>query len=248
MKSGTRVHARLSKLVREACRSATRKSPCASWTWPATKRRSCSSCTCSRKRAAGNWGYVPVVQGRVPGNGTRDEANCRSQDRRAGRSQRRAGRRVTWPLPNVNRALLGLNGRLLPFNVFRFLYRNLKQLQECRIFGIASLEKFRHMGITSLLLMQDILWAVDWGTTSARRRGSSKTTSDRAERSSTASTPSTTRPTASTRKASESSEPGRYAVPHWLKANRMPAWGNAPGTDYASTTSAPAGTGRPGRR
>ena len=160
MKSGTRVHARLSKLVHRMQKR-----------YPEITIRTLNMeryeeeimkfMHVFEEARRGNWAYVPVREEEFL-----ESAREMKQivDPRivvlAEVNGEPAG--VSMSLPNVNRALLGLNGRLLPFNIFRFLYR-LKHMRECRIFGIASLEKFRHMGITSLLLMQDILWAVELG-------------------------------------------------------------------------------------
>ena len=63
-------------------------------------------------------------------------------------------------IPNVNRALAAVNGRLLPFGFLR-LFREMKRVTEMRILGVAALEKHRHKGITALLFLEAILrgWA-----------------------------------------------------------------------------------------
>lgn len=160
MKSGTRVHARLSKLVERMQKRypevTVRKLDMARY-----EEEILQFMHVFEEARRGNWGYVPVREEEFLETAREMK---RIVDPRivvlAEVNGEPAG--VTMSLPNVNRALRGLNGRLLPFNIFRFLHR-LKHLRECRIFGIASLEKFRHMGITSLLLMQDILWAVELG-------------------------------------------------------------------------------------
>jgi GNAT superfamily N-acetyltransferase len=63
---------------------------------------------------------------------------------------------VSMALPNVNRAIAAARGRLLPFGIIRFL-RELKRIHEIRIFGIAVLEQYRHLGIAGLLFLETIL-------------------------------------------------------------------------------------------
>jgi len=160
MKSGTRVHARLSKLV-QRMQKRYPEITIRTLNMERYEEEILKFMHVFEEARRGNWGYVPVREDEFL-----ESAREMKQivDPRivvlAEVNGEPAG--VSMSLPNVNRALLGLNGRLLPFNIFRFLYR-LKHMRECRIFGIASLEKFRHMGITSLLLMQDILWAVELG-------------------------------------------------------------------------------------
>ncbi len=66
----------------------------------------------------------------------------------------RAG--ASMALPNINRALAACRGRLLPLGFIKFM-RELKRIHEIRIFGIAVLERYRHLGITGLLLLETIL-------------------------------------------------------------------------------------------
>jgi len=160
MKPGTRVHSRLSRLVERMHRRypevTVRKLDMSSY-----EDEILRFMHVFEEARRQNWGYVPVREKELL-----ETARDMKQivDPRivvlAEVDGEPAG--VSLSIPDVNLALLGLNGRLLPFNVFRFLHR-LKRLRECRIFGIASLEKYRHMGITSLLLMHNILWAMEFG-------------------------------------------------------------------------------------
>jgi len=63
---------------------------------------------------------------------------------------------ASMALPNVNRALAAAGGRLLPFGFLRFM-RAMKRIHEIRIFGIAVLERYRHLGIAGLLILETIL-------------------------------------------------------------------------------------------
>jgi GNAT superfamily N-acetyltransferase len=63
---------------------------------------------------------------------------------------------ASMALPNINRALAACRGRLLPFGFLKFM-REMKRNHEIRIFGIAVLERYRHLGITGLLLLETIL-------------------------------------------------------------------------------------------
>ena len=63
---------------------------------------------------------------------------------------------ASMALPNINRALAACRGRLLPLGFLKFM-REMKRIHEIRIFGIAVLERYRHLGITALLLLETIL-------------------------------------------------------------------------------------------
>jgi GNAT superfamily N-acetyltransferase len=63
---------------------------------------------------------------------------------------------ASMALPNINRALAAIRGRLLPFGFLKFM-REMKRIHEIRILGIAVLERYRHLGITGLLLLETIL-------------------------------------------------------------------------------------------
>jgi len=102
-----------------------------------------------------NWGHVPLTADEAV-EMARDLKSvvdpeiilvCEIDDKPVG---------VSMALPNVNRAIAAANGRLLPFGFLRFL-RAMKRIHEIRIFGIAVLEKYRHLGITGLLFLETIL-------------------------------------------------------------------------------------------
>jgi len=63
---------------------------------------------------------------------------------------------ASMALPNINRALAACKGRLFPFGFLRFL-RAMRRIHEIRIFGIAALERYRHLGIAGLLMLETIL-------------------------------------------------------------------------------------------
>lgn len=58
-------------------------------------------------------------------------------------------------IPNINRGLAACKGRLFPFGFLKFL-RAMKNVGEVRVFGLATLEEYRHKGITALLLMENV--------------------------------------------------------------------------------------------
>jgi len=102
-----------------------------------------------------NWGHVPL---------TRKEVLEMARDMRAvvdpelilvGEvGSEPAG--ASMALPNINRALAAVRGRLLPLGFLKFM-REMRRIHEIRIFGIAVLERYRHLGITALLLLETIL-------------------------------------------------------------------------------------------
>ena len=98
----------------------------------------------------GNWGHVPI---------TETEMLERSRELKkvvdpemalfAEVGGKPAG--VCMGLPDINEALIGLNGRLFPFGFLRILHRR-RRIQWTRVFGVAALNKYRHMGIGPLLI------------------------------------------------------------------------------------------------
>jgi hypothetical protein len=65
-------------------------------------------------------------------------------------------------IPNLNRGLAAVKGRLLPLGFLRF-FRELKRVTEARVLGIAALKKYRRMGITAMLLLEEIHCCVAGG-------------------------------------------------------------------------------------
>jgi hypothetical protein len=59
-------------------------------------------------------------------------------------------------LPNFNKPLAAIKGRLFPFGFLRFM-RDIKRLHEVRIIGVAALEEYRHLGVTAQLLLETII-------------------------------------------------------------------------------------------
>jgi len=59
-------------------------------------------------------------------------------------------------IPNVNRALAAINGRLWPLGFLRFA-REMRRISEIRALGIGALPEYRHLGITAILLLETIL-------------------------------------------------------------------------------------------
>jgi len=58
-------------------------------------------------------------------------------------------------IPDINQALKLVNGRLFPFGFIKF-FRALKRVDSSRVFGVAAIEKYRHLGITALLFLETI--------------------------------------------------------------------------------------------
>jgi GNAT superfamily N-acetyltransferase len=65
-------------------------------------------------------------------------------------------------IPNLNRGLAAVGGRLLPLGFLRF-FRELKRVNEARVLGIAALKKYRRMGITAMLFLEEIFRCVAGG-------------------------------------------------------------------------------------
>jgi len=110
-----------------------------------------------------NWGHVPVTKAEAM------EAAAEMKPLvdpeiilQAEVSGRPAG--ACLALPNANRGLAAARGRLFPFGFLRFL-RAMRGLPEIRIFGVAALERYRHLGITAILLLETILRGIPRGHT-----------------------------------------------------------------------------------
>jgi len=104
---------------------------------------------------ADNWGHVPLTDKEVL-EMARDMKRvvdpdlifvCEVDGRPAG---------VSVALPNVNRALAAARGRLLPWGFLRFMLA-MRRIHEIRILGIAVLERYRHLGIAPLMMLETIL-------------------------------------------------------------------------------------------
>ncbi|MHC5038255.1 MAG: hypothetical protein ACYTHM_13150 [Planctomycetota bacterium] len=108
-----------------------------------------------------NWGYVPV---------THEEVLETAKDLRmiadaeiiiiAEVNGEVAGSALA--IPDINQILAKINGRLFPFGFIKFLTAR-KHIKGMRIFGIGALEKYRHLGITALLLFETARRAADRG-------------------------------------------------------------------------------------
>ena len=101
-----------------------------------------------------NWGYVPV---------SREEIIEMAREMKAVvdpriitfAEVRGAPAGVALALPDFHEALRGLDGRLFPFGLVRFLWR-LRRVRNIRVFGVAALEKYRNLGITTVVLAETI--------------------------------------------------------------------------------------------
>ncbi|MCU0723857.1 MAG: N-acetyltransferase [Planctomycetes bacterium] len=101
-----------------------------------------------------NWGYVPV---------TREEVLETAKELRpvadaeiiilADVDGEPAG--ASLALPDVNQALAKLRGSLFSWRLPGFLWK-LRRMDGMRIFGIAALEKYRHLGITAMLFAETL--------------------------------------------------------------------------------------------
>jgi hypothetical protein len=108
-----------------------------------------------------NWGYVPL---------TREEIlETTAQMRRvidprlilfAEVHGEPAG--ALLALPNINRALAAVNGRLWPLGFVKF-FRELKRVRETRVLGVATLKKYRSKGITAMLFLEEIIRSLAGG-------------------------------------------------------------------------------------
>ncbi len=101
-----------------------------------------------------NWGYVPV---------TKDEVLESAKDLKmvadpdiivlAEVDGKPAG--ASLAIPDINQILARIGGRLFPFGFITFL-RARRKIDTMRIFGIGAIEKYRHLGVTALLLVETI--------------------------------------------------------------------------------------------
>ena len=104
---------------------------------------------------AGNWGYVPL---------TRAEILEMAREFRqvidaelvllAEVEGKPAG--ASLAIPDINLGLAAARGRLWPLGLLRFA-RAMRGCHEIRVFGIAALEPYRHMGVAALLMLETIL-------------------------------------------------------------------------------------------
>ena len=102
-----------------------------------------------------NWGHVPLTKNEVL-EMARDMKSVVDPDLSLIAEVGDTPAGASMALLNINRALAAVRGRLLPFGFLKFI-REMKRIHEIRIFGIAALERYRHLGITGLLLLETIL-------------------------------------------------------------------------------------------
>jgi GNAT superfamily N-acetyltransferase len=67
-------------------------------------------------------------------------------------------------LPDFNQVLIRLNGRLLPFGIFKFLYYR-RRIDALRLLAMGVIKKFRHRGIDSLFYYETYRQALAKGFT-----------------------------------------------------------------------------------
>jgi ribosomal protein S18 acetylase RimI-like enzyme len=65
-------------------------------------------------------------------------------------------------IPNLNGGLAAARGRLWPLGFLRF-WRAMRRVRQLRIFGIATLEAYRHMGLTAMMMLEIILRGISKG-------------------------------------------------------------------------------------
>ena len=108
-----------------------------------------------------NWGYVPLTQKEI--------LETAAQMKRvidpsliilAEVNGEPAG--ALLAIPNLNRGLAAVNGRLLPLGFIKF-FRELKRVTESRVLGIATLKKHRRKGITAMLFLEEVLRSMAGG-------------------------------------------------------------------------------------
>lgn len=63
---------------------------------------------------------------------------------------------VSLATPDINQAFKAINGRLFPFGFLR-LRRALKRITGIRVFALAALDQYRHLGITARLLGETVV-------------------------------------------------------------------------------------------
>ncbi|MHC4779960.1 MAG: hypothetical protein ACYTFG_15415 [Planctomycetota bacterium] len=108
-----------------------------------------------------NWGYVPVTDEEILET-AKDLKSVADPEIIIFAEVGGEPAGASLAIPDINQALGKINGRLFPFG-FITLLRALKHIDGMRIFGIAALEKYRHLGVTPLLLAETIRRAVETG-------------------------------------------------------------------------------------
>jgi len=102
-----------------------------------------------------NWGYVPLTGAEVM-EMIRDFRNIVDPEIVILAEVDGDPAGISMAMPNINIGLSKINGRLFPFGFLKFK-KAMRNISQMRIFGIASLEKYRHLGITARLLNEIIL-------------------------------------------------------------------------------------------
>jgi GNAT superfamily N-acetyltransferase len=108
-----------------------------------------------------NWGYVPVAKEEILET-AKDLKSVADPEIIIFAEVAGEPAGASLAIPDINQALGKINGRLFPFG-FITLLRALKRIDGMRIFGIAALEKYRHLGITALLMAESIRRGVKRG-------------------------------------------------------------------------------------
>jgi GNAT superfamily N-acetyltransferase len=108
-----------------------------------------------------NWGYVPLTQAELL------EMACELRQvidpelvLVAEVDGQPAG--ACMAIPNLNGGLAAARGRLWPLGFLRF-WRAMRRVRQLRIFGIATLEAYRHMGLTAMMMLEIILRGISKG-------------------------------------------------------------------------------------
>ena len=99
---------------------------------------------------ADNWGYAPVTEAEV--NAMANDLKTILHSRAVVFAEDEAGKPVGFAvaLPDVNKLLKGLNGRLFPLGIFRLLF-GLPRLNQYRMFALGVIPEYHGRGIDSLL-------------------------------------------------------------------------------------------------
>lgn len=113
----------------------------------------------------GNWGFVPVSDEEFAQTTRQMKAVVDPRIIIVGEKE---GRIVgcLLAIPDINPLLKKMNGSLLPLGWLHFL-RGRRRLKRARVFGAATIESCRHLGITPLLIYQLIQNCLDNGYKSA---------------------------------------------------------------------------------
>jgi hypothetical protein len=102
-----------------------------------------------------NWGYVPVTESELMevASGLKMVID---PDLVVVAEVKDTPAAVGLAIPNINRGLIAAGGRLFPFGIFKFI-RAMRNQNEMRVFGVATLPEYRIKGLTALIFGEIVL-------------------------------------------------------------------------------------------